>query len=258
MGREENSFRSSSGGFSTKKYATIYPMPQREKEMLVRGIFSDIAPYIDPLDTAFSFGLCHLWRRKVVSCIQKGAKVLDICTGTGELAYRIARHVGEQGSVTGVDFCEEMLTVARGKHQHQIKNVSFLLSDAKDLVFPDNIFDVVTVSFGIRNIPDTVAVLKEVRRVLKPGGEFFCLELTRPEKRWFLPLYHLYTFVIMPSIAKVITKTTLPYSYLPRSIDAFYPPREFLRIITECGFSQVRADSLSLGVATLYRATRHD
>ena len=253
--QRQNPFRLPSG----KKYATIDPMPRREeKEMLVRSIFSDIAPYIDPLDTAFSFGLCHLWRKKVVACIKKGATVLDICTGTGELAYRIARHVGERGSVTGVDFCEEMLTVAKGKRQRKLKNVSFLLSDANDLVFPDNTFDVVTVSFGIRNIPDTVAVLTEIKRVLKPGGEFFCLELTRPEKRWFLPLYHFYTFVIMPSLAKIITKTTLPYSYLPRSIDAFHAPGEFMRIIAECGFSQVHADSLSLGVATLYRAIRHD
>jgi demethylmenaquinone methyltransferase/2-methoxy-6-polyprenyl-1,4-benzoquinol methylase len=233
-------------------------MLRKEKEILVKSIFSDIALYIDPLDTAFSFGLCHLWRKKLVSCIRKGAKVLDICTGTGELAYRIAGRVGEQGSVTGVDFCEEMLDIAKSKLSPQHKNVSFLFSNAQDLGFPANSFDVVTVSFGIRNIPDTFAVLNEVKRVLKPGGQFLCLELAKPQKRWLRPLYHFYTFTVMHFIAKVITKTTLPYSYLPRSIEEFYPPAEFMHILTECGFSQVHADFLSLGVATLYRAIRHD
>ncbi|HAM49603.1 MAG TPA: bifunctional demethylmenaquinone methyltransferase/2-methoxy-6-polyprenyl-1,4-benzoquinol methylase, partial [Nitrospiraceae bacterium] len=124
-----------------------YRMLRKEKEILVKSIFSDIALYIDPLDTAFSFGLCHLWRKKLVSCIRKGAKVLDICTGTGELAYRIAGRVGEQGSVTGVDFCEEMLDIAKSKLSPQHKNVSFLFSNAQDLGFPANSFDVVTVSF---------------------------------------------------------------------------------------------------------------
>jgi demethylmenaquinone methyltransferase/2-methoxy-6-polyprenyl-1,4-benzoquinol methylase len=231
-------------------------MVKVKKDAMVRDIFSTIAPYIDPLDTAFSFGLCHLWRRKIASGINEGDRVLDICTGTGELAYRIAERVGERGSVTGVDFCEAMIGVAKSKMRPHLRNISFRLSDARNLGFPDDSFDAVTVSFGIRNIPDTVAVLNEVKRVLRPGGTFFCLELTRPRKRWFLPFYDFYTFRVMPFIARIIIKTTLPYSYLPRSIDAFYPPEEFKRILAECDFSGVSADSLSLGIATLYRAVK--
>jgi len=215
-----------------------------------------VAPYIDPLDTAFSFGLCHLWRRKVSAQIRKGENVLDICTGTGELAKLLLKKVGPEGALTGADFCEEMLNIARKKMSPMPKNLSLVVSDARELAFPDNTFDAVTVSFGMRNVPDTEAALNEVKRVLKPGGRFFCLELTSPERRWILPFYKFYTFRIMPFIAKIITKNSLPYTYLPKSIEAFYPPEEFQRIMISCDFSEVKARSLSLGIATIYSAVK--
>jgi demethylmenaquinone methyltransferase/2-methoxy-6-polyprenyl-1,4-benzoquinol methylase len=231
-------------------------MSDAKKASLVKDIFSIVAPYIDPLDTAFSFGLCHIWRRKVSSHMQKGEHVLDICTGTGELAKLLLKKVGPQGSLTGADFCEDMLKVARKKLSPIPKNLSFVLSDARELAFPDNTFDAVTVSFGMRNVPDTAAALNEIKRVLKPGGRFFCLELTRPGNRLVLPLYKLYTFRVMPFIARIITKNSLPYTYLPKSIEAFYPPEEFRRLMTECGFTKVKAQSLSMGIATIYRAVK--
>ncbi|MEW6586538.1 MAG: bifunctional demethylmenaquinone methyltransferase/2-methoxy-6-polyprenyl-1,4-benzoquinol methylase UbiE [Nitrospirota bacterium] len=231
-------------------------MPHGKRASLVKDIFSTVAPYIDPLDTAFSLGLCHLWRREVSAHIRKGENVLDICTGTGELAKLLLKKVGPEGSLTGADFCEDMLEIAKKKLSPMPKNLSFVLSDARELAFPDNMFDVVTVSFGMRNVPDTTAALKEIRRVLKSGGRFFCLELTRPQKRFVLPFYKFYTFKVMPFIAKIITKNSLPYTYLPRSIEAFYPPEEFQRLMNSCGFSEVTARSLSLGVATLYDAVK--
>lgn len=231
-------------------------MPHEKRANLVKDVFSIVAPYIDPLDTAFSFGLCHLWRRKVSAQISKGENVLDICTGTGELAKLLLKKVGPEGSLTGADFCEEMLKIARKKMSPMPKNLSLIVSDARELAFPDNTFDAVTVSFGMRNVPDTEAALNEVKRVLKPGGRFFCLELTRPEKRWILPFYKFYTFKVMPFIAKIITKNSLPYTYLPKSIEAFYPPGEFQRIMSSCGFSEVKARSLSLGIATIYSAVK--
>jgi demethylmenaquinone methyltransferase/2-methoxy-6-polyprenyl-1,4-benzoquinol methylase len=231
-------------------------MPHAKKASLVKDIFSAMAPYIDPLDTAFSFGLCHLWRRKVSAHIKRGENVLDICTGTGELAKLLLKKVGPEGSLTGADFCEDMIEIARKKLSPMPKNVTFVLSDARELAFPDKTFDVVTVSFGMRNVPDTAAALNEVKRVLKPGGRFFCLELTRPEKRWILPFYKFYTFRVMPFIAKIITKNSLPYTYLPRSIEAFYPPEEFQRLMGECGFSEVKARSLSMGIATIYSGVK--
>ena len=231
-------------------------MPHEQKDVSVKDIFSIVAPYIDPLDTVFSFGLCHLWRRRLVSGIQKGESVLDICTGTGEVAKLLLKRIGPGGSLTGADFCADMLEIARTKMSPLPQNLSLVICDAQVLIFPDNTFDAVTVAFGIRNIPDTTVALKEIRRVLKPGGRFFCLELTRPRKRWFLPLYMWYTFKVMPLIAKIIVKNDVPYTYLPKSIDAFYPPDEFRDIMERCGFSDIVAQSMSIGIATIYHGVK--
>lgn len=228
------------------------------RDLFIKNIFKTTAPYIDFLSTLFSFGLCHVWRSRLVSSseIRKGDRVLDVCTGTGELAFLLSGKVGPKGSVTGIDFCEEMLRIAEEKRNNGPSNVSFVLSDAKDIHFPDNTFDAVTVAFGMRNIPDTIPALKEIRRVMKPGGKFLCLELTRPEKRWFLPLYKYHAFKIMPFVARVFTKTSTPYQYLPKSIEAFYPPDEFMRVIETCGFSGVTVRSMTMGVAALFGAIK--
>jgi demethylmenaquinone methyltransferase/2-methoxy-6-polyprenyl-1,4-benzoquinol methylase len=168
----------------------------------------------------------------------------------------LAKRVGYDGSVTGVDFCEEMLEEARRKANSHFPNLSFQAGDAKELHFEDDTFDIVTVSFGMRNVPDTALALKEARRVLKPGGKFLCLELTRPLNPLVLPFYKFYTFQVMPRIANMIIKTDTPYSYLPRSIDAFFSPQTFKNVIEQCGFSDVRLYSLNLGVATIFRAVK--
>lgn len=229
-----------------------------EKAAFVKDIFSIVAPYIDPLDTAFSLGLCHVWRKKLVAGIKKGEKVLDICAGTGEVAKHVLKKIGHEGSLTCVDFSEDMLEIAKKKLSPLPKNLSFVVSDVRNMNFPENTFDAVTVAFGMRNVPETMAALKKIWKVMKPGGRFYCLELTRPGKRWLLPLYKLYTFKVMPSIAKIITKSSLPYTYLPRSIEAFYPPEEFRRIIEACGFSNVKTCSMSLGIATIYAAIKNE
>ena len=231
-------------------------MSLTKRDLFIKQIFSTVAPYLDSLSSGFSFGLDHLWRARTVadSGIRKGSQVLDVCTGTGELAFQLARVVGPSGSVTGADFCEEMLVRARNKSNGHYPNITFICSDAKSLPFPDKTFDAVTVAFGMRNIPDTALALAEIRRVMKPGGTFVCLELTRPERAWFRALYEWYVFKVMPFIGNIVVKTAAPYLYLPRSIKAFYPPEEFRRIIAACGFTSVSVDSLSMGIATLFRA----
>ncbi len=233
-------------------------MSLKHRDLFIKHIFTTVAPYVDFLSHGFSFGLDHLWRRKAVmrSGILEGEHVLDVCSGTGELAFLLSRHVGPQGSVTGADFCEEMLDLARRKKGENHENLSFILSDAKKVPFRDNTFDAVTVAFGMRNIPDTALALQEIDRVLKPGGKFVCLELTRPQYRWFRFFYEWYVFKVMPLISKLFIKNAEPYLYLHRSINSFYPPVEFKEMINKCGFDNIRVDSLTFGIATLYTAVK--
>ena len=234
-------------------------MSLEQRELYIKDIFSTVAPSIDLLNRSFSFGFDRLWRSQAVSRsgIRKGDQVLDVCTGTGDLAFILSRHVGPKGSVTGTDFCTEMLEVAKLKTKPQHRNLSFIFSNTKKLPFPDNSFDAVTVAFGMRNIPDTSSALTEIKRVLKPGGKYVCLELTRPHALWFRKIYDWYSFRIMPFFAKFVVKTSKPYTYLPRSINAFYPPQEFRQIIAENGFADVTIDSLTMGIATIYRAVKN-
>jgi len=233
-------------------------MSLAQRDLFIKHIFTTVAPYVDLLSSGFSFGFDHVWRNQAIvrSGIQEGDRVLDVCTGTGELAIPLAQKVGASGSVTGADFCEEMLMRAREKTSKKYKNLSFILSDAKRLPFRDNTFDAVTVAFGMRNIPDTALALQEIKRVLKPGGTFVCLELTRPQSRWFRSVYEWYVFRIMPLIGKIVVKTAAPYLYLPRSINAFYPPDKFKTLIGDCGYDGVTVDSLTMGIATIYKALK--
>jgi len=228
------------------------------RDRFVHKIFTTVAPYVDMLTRTFSLGMDRYWRKRAValSGIKRGDRVLDVCAGTGELSFILARTVGNEGSIVGADFCENMLELARKKMEDNCANITFLLADTKKVPFPDNSFDAVTVAFGMRNISDTVLALKEIRRVLKPGGKFLCLELTRPQNRLFLAVYKWYIFRVMPFVSNLVMKTAEPFLYLPRSIEEFYQPVVFREIIVKNGFSKVTVDSMTMGIATVYRASK--
>lgn len=237
-------------------------MEQARSDPFVKEIFTATAPHIDLLNSLFSLGLCHWWRRKAVQAarIRPDSAVLDLCTGTADLAVVIMEKLGPQGSLTGVDFCPEMLALGREKVRRKSTSrpvsVTLLEGDAQHLAFPDNSFDRVTVAYGIRNVPDTRKAIQEVRRVLKPGGTFMCLELTKPAARWLTPAYDWYTFKLMPAVAAFVMKKGTPYAYLPRSIDNFHPIEEFLAILSECGFSRSEAKPLTFGINTIFTAVK--
>lgn len=233
-------------------------MSQRNRDTFVQEIFASIATDVNFLSSFFSFGLDQIWRKKLVSLLELrgGEKVLDVCTGTGKLAFLLSKKVGKEGAVFGVDFSKEMLGEAEKKLNSRSSNISFAFSDAKELNFPDNSFNAVTVSFGMRNIIDTSAALLEAYRVLKPGGRFFCLELTSPTDRWIKPLYTIYCFKVMPFIAMKVLKTDVPYNYLPKSIKEFPASDKFKRILETCGFSEVTVHSMTFGIATIFEARK--
>ncbi len=241
-------------GISTMEKSTS----QSDRDTFIKAIFASIASEIDFLSSFFSFGLDQGWRRRLISRLglNGGENVLDVCTGTGKLAFLLSEKVGNSGSVFGVDFSREMLEQAEKKLGNGPSNIFFSFSDAKDLNFPDNSFDAVTVSFGMRNIPDTAAALKEAFRVLKPGGRFCCLELTPPKDGWVKPFYKYYCFKVMPFIAMKVLKTAVPYNYLPRSIKAFPSSDEFSRILGSCGFRRVTVHSMTFGIATIFEAQK--
>jgi len=235
-------------------------MSTETRDKFIKHIFTIVAPYVDTLSHGFSLGLDRWWRNKAValSGIKPGDKVLDICAGTGELAFALLPAVGESGSITGTDFCENMLEIAKRKKGGNHTNLTFQVADAKDLPFPERSFDAVTVGFGMRNIPDTILALKEIRRVLKPGGKFVCLELTQPQTPVLHRLYSWYLSRFMPFVSNLVMKSSAPYLYLPRSIEAFYQPPEFREVIARNGFDNIAIDSLTLGIATVYRASKRD
>jgi demethylmenaquinone methyltransferase/2-methoxy-6-polyprenyl-1,4-benzoquinol methylase len=233
-------------------------MSTESRDKFVKHIFTIVAPYVDSLSHGFSLGLDHHWRRKAVklSGIRQGDQVLDICAGTGELAFALLPAVGNTGSITATDFCESMLAIAVKKKGSNHRNITFQVADAKSLPFPENTFDAVTVGFGMRNIPDTILALREIRRVLKPGGTFLCLELTKPHNSLLRGFYGWYLSRFMPFVSNLVMKSSAPYLYLPRSIEAFYQPPEFREVIEKSGFGSVKINSLSMGIATVYRASK--
>jgi len=255
---EDHNFHASADSKKADVGISANNTTQRDRDTFIKAIFASIASDIDFLSSFFSFGLDQGWRRRLISRLELngGEKVLDVCTGTGKLAFLLSRKVGKRGSVFGVDFSKEMLGEAEKKVNNRSTNISFALSDAKDLNFHDNSFDAVTVSFGMRNIPDTAAALKEAFRVLKPGGRFCCLELTPPKDGWVKPFYKLYCFKVMPFIAMKVLKTAVPYNYLPRSIKAFPSSEEFSRILGSCGFTRVAVHSMTFGIATIFEARK--
>jgi demethylmenaquinone methyltransferase/2-methoxy-6-polyprenyl-1,4-benzoquinol methylase len=229
------------------------------RDSFVERVFATVAPRFDFLSRMFSLGLSAHWRRKALrlSGVGEGDRVLDICTGTGALAFLLARMVGRRGSVVGVDFSRPMLDIAQKKKASlpDCDHLTFLYGDAKALDFPARSFDAVTVGFGMRNVRDTEAALKEVRRVLRQGGRFVCLELTQPPGRWVRRLYGSYVFRVIPVVSGLLLKDCTPYRYMARSIFGFSTPLEFREVMESSGFRVECMHIMLHGIATIYVAS---
>lgn len=237
----------------------IEQLPSSERSDEVRRMFGTIAPNYDRANSVLSGGMHHLWRRRAVKTLAptKGARLLDVCCGTGDLSFALARQVGSGGAVVGADFCAEMVEQAQEKKQRQdvTSDLSFQVGDATRLPFEDDSFDGATVAFGIRNVVEPVEGLRQMARVVRPGGRVLVLEFGQPDGWFFGPLFRWYSRMIMPRIGGLLTGSRSAYEYLPRTSANFPAGLSFVSEILEpAGLKPVKARPLMRGIAWLYLA----
>jgi demethylmenaquinone methyltransferase / 2-methoxy-6-polyprenyl-1,4-benzoquinol methylase len=231
----------------------LVPADRAEKSAFVRGMFSAIAPRYDLLNHLLSFNIDRRWRRRAIAMLGwQGAPdgvYVDLCAGTLDVAATLARQAGFRGRVIGADFAEPMLRAGREKISDRVSPV---VADALDLPLAPEMADGAIVAFGIRNVSDLDAALREVARVLVSGARFIILEFTTPRNPLIRTLYHLYFHRLLPSIGGVVSGHRTAYRYLPASVAQFPAEEELAARMRAAGFTNVRWSSLSFGIAAIH------
>ena len=226
-----------------------------EKGEKIRQMFGVIAPRYDFLNRMLSFGIDRRWRKMAVRFLnyREGSRILDVATGTGDVALEIARATPSSVRITGADFCMEM--VERGKVKAAASpyagRIDFQVAPCEELPFQDNTFDSVTIAFGIRNVVDRHIGLVEMRRVLNPGGRMIILEFSTPRSALFRQIYYFYFRKLLPMIGGIFSRYNA-YKYLPDSVLEFPSIEEFCRMIVEAGFHNIQVHELTFGIASIY------
>lgn len=223
----------------------------------VRSMFARIAGRYDLANHLLSGGVDFWWRQRLVRAVHDARPdaVLDLATGSGDVAFALADGLPSPVAITGMDFCQPMLDEAVKKRPGSPRwsKIDFRQGDGMALPLPDEQFDAVTISFGLRNMADRHKSLTEMRRVLRPGGRLFVLEFSQPYG-WFRPFYYAYLKLVLPLAAGVVTGDRSAYEYLGGSIEQF-PGRDAMRAeILHAGFRQVRATPLTFGIVALHEA----
>ena len=244
---------------AVEKKITPYKDSSLNKKEQVEKMFDTISGNYDGLNRIISFGTDIKWRKRVIAKIIKHQpnSILDIATGTGDLAIKFAEK-SKASKIIGLDLSEGMLAVARKKTQNTTleSKVEFIKGDSEALPFKDNTFDAITVSFGIRNFETLDKGLSEIYRVLKPKGLFIILETSVPSKFPFKQGYYFHSKVILPVIGKLFSKDKVAYTYLSESASVFPFGEKLNNILQKIGFIDVNHKPQTFGVATIYTASK--
>lgn len=231
-------------------------MPEGET---INAMFGQVAPKYDRANHLLSGGVDYYWRhwlaKRVAACQPRD--VVDLATGSGDVAFVLRKHLGPEANITGLDFCQPMLDLAIGKQTdgHPGTRIRFDIGDCMNLPLNDDSIDVITIAFGVRNFEDRLRGLREMQRVLRPGGSAFVLEFSQPYN-WFRPLYYIYLKTLLPLLARMICGKRDAYDYLAGSIESFPSRPELSAQITAAGFSSVKATALTLGIVAVHQAVK--
>jgi demethylmenaquinone methyltransferase/2-methoxy-6-polyprenyl-1,4-benzoquinol methylase len=219
-------------------------------------MFDRIAGRYELLNALMSVGLNRIWNKKAFQAtgLRPGGRALDLACGTGSLTRDLAERVGPEGYVLGIDFSKEMVGAAK---ERPMSNVEYVLGDATDLQgVEDGSFDAATIAYGARNIPDLDALFGEMVRAVRPGGRVMCLEIARPQGRFFATFYGLWFDRLVPWLGAKVSGDDWAYSYLPESVKAFVAPGELAEIMGRNGLQNVTWRRFSGGIVTLHAGTK--
>ena len=234
-------------------YQTV---PEDQKARMVHGVFTNVASKYDVMNDLMSVGIHRVWKDAMMDWLapRPGQKLLDVAGGTGDVAFRFLKRAGAGASATVLDMTESMLV--EGQKRAEAESLSdaltWVVGDAMALPFPDNTFDVYTISFGIRNVTRIPDALREAHRVLRPGGRLMVLEFSQIPVPMLQKAYDLYSFNVIPVMGKIVANDRDSYQYLVESIRKFPDQDAFAAMIREAGFEQVKYRNLSLGIAALH------
>lgn len=232
-----------------------------EKKTYVRTMFSDIAGRYDFLNHTLSMGLDNGWRKKAIALIKEheaqnpSPNILDIACGTGDLSLEALRQI-PSANITGVDLARPMLDIFEEKASKVNQKIVIEEGDVEALRFADGSFDAITIGFGTRNFTNLEIAFKEIYRVLKPGGIFINLELSKPRNFPMKQMYGFYSRFILPIVGKTVSKHSEAYSYLPDSIRRFPEREEIVSMLKQIGFSEAKWKDLSAGIVTMHIAIK--
>ena len=223
-----------------------------EKSKLVNSVFDKVYQNYDLMNDIMSFGVHRLWKKNLLNWMapQKGNKIIDVASGTGDMAKIISQKNYNQNKICCIEPNQGMLEMGK-KKLNNFNNIKWYMCPAEKLPFKENTFDFYTISYGIRNVTDINKCLKEAFRVLKPGGRFFCLEFSKVENEILSLLYQNYSKLI-PIFGKIVVGSSDPYEYLVSSIDKFYDQYELVELMNNNKFSNVQFRNLSNGISAIH------